>query len=79
MDTHSVTEPTCGRKVFDVLLINERLSICDVSVLLPFDSSDHSQVLFKVFVQLPAESSEPTKHIFSDAGMLMIMKLCPDT
>jgi len=44
------------------LLTNHLVSV--MSVLSPFDSSDHSQVLFKVFVELPAESSEPTKHIF---------------
>ena len=53
-----VTEFTRDKKILDVLLSNEPISICDVSVLPPFSSSDHSQVEFRVFVE-PA-TAKPT-------------------
>ena len=46
-----VTQPTRNNNILDLLLTNEPVSICDVSVQEPFSTSDHCQVCFKVFVE----------------------------
>ena len=46
-----VTEPTRDNNILDLLLTNEPISICDVSVQQPFSTSDHCQVCFKVFAE----------------------------
>jgi len=46
-----VSEPTRDVKILDLLLTNEPLSICDVRVCEPFSSSDHNQVMFKVYAE----------------------------
>ena len=46
-----VSEPKRDVKILDLLLSNEPLSICDVCVCEPFSSSDHNQVMFKVYAE----------------------------
>jgi hypothetical protein len=44
-----VKEPTRGNNILDVVCCNEPLIICNLEVLQPFSTSDHSQVTFTVF------------------------------
>jgi len=46
-----VTQPTRDNNILDLVLTNEPVTICDVSVQQLFSTSDHCQVCFKVFVE----------------------------
>ena len=45
-----ICEPTRGRNILDLLLVNDPLIISDVALDVPFCTSDHESFVFKIYL-----------------------------
>ena len=52
-----ICEPTRGRNILDLLLVNDPLIISDVALDVPFCTSDHESFVFKIYLHYESLSS----------------------